>query len=340
MRCLILARAIKKHWPASYITFALHKEAGYFQDHPFDVVTFSGDHKSKEFQRTRARIVYEAIVGETRPDVVFFDGSGRTVHYLAAWLKGVNVVIISSRKGTHESGFRLGRLLSAKQHWMIQDIPGIPSMNSRQNFLGTLFSVRLVDLPTVYNSFTDHDVDAVFSSNGLKRGKPLILFTPGGGGFVINGRRAVDIFLEAAQIVTERIGVTSAVLSLTAPESRIPENDGVRYISLLDNREFMALVDYCSLCVMGGGSVISQVLACGKTGVAVPIGRLEQNNRVDACRRLGTVVASPPEPMAMAQRVIDLYRDTERKETMIARAATLGIVNGVNLAIRALEELV
>jgi hypothetical protein len=72
--------------------------------------------------------------------------------------------------------------------------------------------------------------------------------------------------------------------------------------------------------------------------VGVPIAG-DQAERIRLCVDAGVAVAAPLAADAMVKIAADLWRDGTRIEALAARAVSLGLADGVDVALRAMSAL-
>src|SRR5690606_25593416 len=147
----------------------------------------------------------------------------------------------------------------------------------------------------------------------------------------VDGRTSADVFGEAAAALAAA-GVATVAVGAVAPPPARSAGD-------LANGELMGLLEQAEAALLGGGSLLVQVVALAGRVVAVPWqGGRAARVRWPADR--GAVAALPAgEPGAMAASVADLVRDGARRRALRAAAASLGLRNGLPEAVQALARL-
>jgi glycosyltransferase involved in cell wall biosynthesis len=202
-------------------------------------------------------------------------------------------------------------------------------------------------------------------------GGGYVLVVPGGGTGHPGAGDAGDRFLDAARALA-RSGVdtvfvgragpaagsaTSAVTASTVGASTGEGSTGTASTAQADTAaasiadgarlwlpgplpqaELAGLMRGARLIVANGGSTLLQAIACGRPCIAVPIAG-DQAKRIRRCVAAGLAVAAPLDPDAIVQLALELLRDDRRREALAARVAALGLVDGVELALNALNAL-
>jgi hypothetical protein len=102
---------------------------------------------------------------------------------------------------------------------------------------------------------------------------------------------------------------------------------------------FVDLMHDAELLSIGGGSSVGQAVAMCKVVVAAPLGGSDQQARVARYAGMGLVEARRPDARELARAVGDLLADRGRCRTMLARARSLRIRNGLDTALHRLSLL-
>jgi UDP:flavonoid glycosyltransferase YjiC (YdhE family) len=92
------------------------------------------------------------------------------------------------------------------------------------------------------------------------------------------------------------------------------------------------------LIVANGGSTLLQAIACGAACIAVPIAK-DQFERTRRCAAAGVAVAASLDSASIVHAVEELWRNEPQRAALAGRAAQLGLADGVDVALRALEGL-
>ena len=171
------------------------------------------------------------------------------------------------------------------------------------------------------------------------RGEPYVFFVPGGGGGRLGGRWAVDLFAEAAQRVHRETGKMTILAQ--GPLYRGPrlEYAGVQIAQGLSHEDVVDLMEGATLVVAGASSTSFQALAQGRVVVATSAGGEEQADRVRRWARAGIWEPSRPDPASLCAAAARLLNDSERFRAIEAQVQALGLRNGLDQAIDAMERL-
>jgi UDP:flavonoid glycosyltransferase YjiC (YdhE family) len=92
------------------------------------------------------------------------------------------------------------------------------------------------------------------------------------------------------------------------------------------------------LVLANGGSTLLQAIACGAACVGAAIAK-DQVRRLNACVRAGAAAGAPLDAGPLAQTAASLLRDDSRRQALANAARTLGLADGMDLAMRALARL-
>jgi glycosyltransferase involved in cell wall biosynthesis len=336
-RSLAIARAASRRWPGASIHFALSREAPYAADAPFPTTLLAS---SPTFHSS-------AVIGlleNWRPDVVIFDNAGRTVQLRAARRLGARVVFISARARQRRKAFRPRWMRLLDEHWIAypEFIAGRLRLIERLKL--QMFRNRpVVRYLDVILSRADPARDgAVLSRVGCGAGT-FVLVVPGGGTGHPGAADAVGRFLAAARslaargVATVYVGPGDAALGVGESESPVEPN--WHRLGPLPQAELAELMGAAQLIVANGGSTLLQAIACGKACVAVPIAK-DQDERIRRCVAARVAVAAPLEADGIVQAALRLLHDEPQRAALAARAAHLGLTDGVEVAIQALSRLI
>jgi UDP:flavonoid glycosyltransferase YjiC (YdhE family) len=100
----------------------------------------------------------------------------------------------------------------------------------------------------------------------------------------------------------------------------------------------IALMRSAAVVVANGGSTLLQAIACGRPTLAIPIAD-DQSTRIDRCVAAGVCVAAPLDGTAIAGRAASLVGDALACAELRRNAAALGLADGLDVALRAIERL-
>ncbi len=275
------------------------------------------------------RAVNEVVdaIETLRPDVVVFDGNARVAALAAARRLGARTVLVSSRPSARDRGFRGRRLRRLSEHWLVGVELAEPTWRER---IATRFFPRVVvrRFGTLFAPPTD--AATVLVKLGIDKARVVVC--PGGGGHVVAGRSAVDIFAAAAAAIAGS-GTSTVAVATPAAAPAITAGE-------LPNAELMALLAQADAALLGGGSLLPQALALGVPVVALPL-QQEQAARVDWLAQHGAALrATGADADALAADIARLLDDAALRTRLREAAAALWLRNGLDAAVAALIRLV
>lgn len=330
-RSLAIARAAQRRWPACAIHFALSRQAPYAADAPFDKTMLD----SSPTLHSTAVI---DLLDRLRPDVVIFDNAGRTAQLRAARRLGARIVYISSRARQRRKAFRLSWMRLVDEHWIAypQFIAGPLKFYERLklNILGRPV-VRYLDF-VLSRADLEQAGDTV-SQTGFSAGS-FVLVVPGGGTGHPGADDASARFMAAARMLAQHGAATVYV----GPGEALPGDAATpnwHRLGPLPQPELAELMRASRLIVVNGGSTLLQAIACGAACVAIPIAG-DQFKRARRCVEAGVAVAAMLDTRSIVQAAEQLLQDESRRAALAARAAGLGLADGVDLAMHALSALI
>ncbi|BCD97538.1 hypothetical protein [Marinagarivorans cellulosilyticus] len=272
MRSLILADAVSASLPNISISFVLSRQAPYAGECSYPV--FLTDESPTKCSSQVATILHDC-----RPDVVVFDCSGRAAQYKIAQSLGAKVIFISQHKKKRKRAFALNRIGNIDAHCITQFkfVDGDISWLER-------FKLLLAKKPA------PHFIGPVFSEPSatlpFATASSYVVFSAGGGGHQINGVRATDVFIRAANRWCEASGEECHVLLGPNYQGDALANTGVYLHKQLKNADLMALIKGARVAVLGGGDMLSQAVALKVPSVAIAVAK-DQPARVKAIAQEG-----------------------------------------------------
>ncbi|MGE4072137.1 MAG: hypothetical protein AB7E72_13285 [Lysobacterales bacterium] len=328
-RALLLARSARQRWPGLPIAIAAAASAlPAAADPGIDQVPLPGS-------PTRSSTEVIAAIRSRRPAVVIFDSTARPAQLRAARAVGAKVVYLSSRPSARARGFRFGALAQISEHWSVElsldaTLPGRYQrwllrwyQGLRWRPLGTLHEAPDPQrLPPELRDFVDAHPG-------------FALFCPGGGGGRIEGRPAGDAFAEAARALQS----PAVVVRADWAASRTEHSDSVMRVGKLSNAALMALLQRAELAVVGAGSMLLQAVSLEVPCVAVALAK-DQSPRLQSLAAHGAVLECAPKTEAVITAARQLSGDGSKRQALRTRSQTLGLRNGLEEALTALEELV
>jgi glycosyltransferase involved in cell wall biosynthesis len=328
-RSLAIARAASRRWPDAGIRFVLSSAAPYAADAPFPVCLVDS---SPTFHS--AAVI--KLLEEWRPDIVVFDNAGRTAQLRAARRLGASVVYISARRRQRRKAFRWRWMRLIDEHWI-----AYPEFIAGRVGLLESFKLRVVGRPTV--RFLDVILargDAakqgrILSRTGLAAGR-FVLVVPGGGTGHPGADDAADQFMAAARSLAAG-GAQTVYVGPAGRQGGVGTDHESNWhpFGPLPQDELAELMRAAQLVVANGGSTLLQAIACGSACIAVPIAK-DQAGRIRGCVGAGVALAAPLDSARIGQAAAELLRNEPQRAALAARAAGLGLADGVDIAIRAL----
>jgi len=188
-RSLQIAHTLKKTFEDPEIHFILNKQAPYINDCPY-ASSLIGD--------TPTYVVSEVnkIILDFKPDVVFFDATGRSVMLKTTKSIGAKTIFIAQNPAILNRALGLNRLAVTDEVWIVQpDYILSPGMWNRLKM--KLAPVTVKHIGPVYPFI--HETDAPKLRQRLHElPREYVLFNPGGGGHEIQGEPAIRIFERCA----------------------------------------------------------------------------------------------------------------------------------------------
>jgi ADP-heptose:LPS heptosyltransferase len=329
-RSLAIAHAVAQRWPHGLVHFALSREAPYATQTPFPFTLLP----SSPTFHTREVV---ALINDLRPQVVIFDNSGRTAQLRAAHRVGARVVYVSARQRQRRKAFRLRWLSHIDEHWF-----AYPKFLSGALTATERFKLRLLGRPIVrYLDAMVPPADpvsakALLDSLGLRTAS-YVLLVPGGGTGHPGVADAVNVFSIAAHELGAR-GIP-AVLVASDQDRELPHPDNVQTLPRLPLAELTSLMRHARVVIANGGSTMLQAIVCNAPCVAVAIAK-DQARRIQLCAAAGIAVASPLHASQLAAIACTLAQDDTARNSLIQRAAAVGLADGPSVAVDALQGLI
>ncbi len=332
-RCLALARAASRRWQGVSIRFVLSREAPYAADAAFPTTLLDS---SPTFHS--AAVI--DLLQSWRPDVVIFDNAGRTAQLRAAQRLGARVVYISARGRQRRKAFRWRWLALIDEHWIAypEFIAGSLGFFERLKLkVAGRPTVRYLDV--ILSRADPEQRAAVLARAGCDPGT-FVLVVPGGGTGHPGVDDAANCFVAAARTLAAA-GVATVYVGPGAVGAAAEEG-GARSnwhpMGSLPQAELVALMRAARLIIANGGSTLLQAIACGNACIAVPIAK-DQAERIRRCVAAGVALAAPLDAAGMVQSANLLLQNEPACAALKGRAAQLGLVDGVEVALQALAGL-
>ena len=333
-RSLAVADGAAARWPGAAIQFMLSRAAPYaaLAPHPATLLDSSPTFHS-------AAVI--GLIETWRPDVVIFDNAGRTAQLRAARRCGARVVYISARPRQRRKAFRLRWMRLIDEHWI-----AYPEFLA--GALGVLERLKLALLqrPTVryLDVMLTAARGAVQESMLARLGfavRTYVLVVPGGGTGHPGARGAMLEFVAVARGLAAR-GVDTILVgrgsAAADPAADSNASSHLRLLATLPQSELAELMRGARLVIANGGSTLLQAIACGKPCIAVPIAG-DQHERVRRCEAAGAAIGAALDAAAIGAAASALLQDPAALAALQGRAVALGLADGVQVALRALDAL-
>jgi len=319
-RSLCIARAAQGRWPAASVHFLLSAQAPYAAATPFAHTLLPASPTFHTPEVIRA-------IAQFRPDVVVFDNAGRTAQLAAAHRAGAAVIYISSRPRQRRKGFRWRWMGLLDEHWIAypQFIAGAPRALERLK-LALLLRPRLRYLDYVMAATAAPSADSAVAAAAPAA---YALVVPGGGTGHPGAADAVARFHRAAAALGAAGVPTVFVGPLPPGTAPAP---GVEVFASLPQAELARRLRHAALVVVNGGSTLLQAIASGCACIAVPIAK-DQQQRIRRCTAAAVARFAPLDGDAIAATALALWRDAPARAALAARAAALGLEDGVEVAL-------
>jgi glycosyltransferase involved in cell wall biosynthesis len=329
-RSLAIARAASRRFEGAAIHFILSREAPYAADAPFPTTLVPS---SPTFHSAAVIDLLE----KWRPDVVIFDNAGRTAQLRAAQRLGARIVYISARRRQRRKAFRLHWMRLIDEHWIAypEFIAGRIGVIERLKLkIASRPVVRYLDV--ILSQGDPRRLGAILSRAGCESGT-FVLVVPGGG----TGHPGADD--AAAQFMTAARGLAAAgVPTVYVGPLGATGVAGARNwhpLGPLLQAELAELMCNARLIVVNGGSTLLQAIACGSACLAVPIAK-DQAERIARCAAAGVAVNTTLDAASMVQAAQQLLENEPQRAALADRARRLGLADGVDIAMRALDDLI
>ncbi len=326
-RSLAIARAASHRWPQAKIRFMLSSQAPYAAAAPFSSILLPS---SATFH---SAAVIEQLQ-EFRPHVVIFDNAGRTAQLRAAQRLAARIVYISARARQRGKAFRWRWMRMIDEHWIAYPRFIAGALNPVERL-----KLRWLRRPTV--RYLDVILSRATSAAGAAQAETsagsYVLLVPGGGTGHPGAQDATAQFLGAARILAMR-GVTALIVGPATLAAAHEPIAGLRCLAPMAQGDLMALMRDARLVIANGGSTLLQGIACGCACIGVPIAA-DQKQRIDACVAAGVARPSDLSAADIAAGALELLGDETQRAALATRALQLGLADGIDIAMTALDGL-
>jgi hypothetical protein len=312
LRCLSLAKRAARRWPDARIVFATKRAQLRLDDDPFERFHLPKDHLGAALQR---------VLWAVQPDLVVFNNIGKERDLAAVRSAGARSLYIGSiphyRKRVLER--RMLRRLDAL--WIHPEAHGADTLTPHERTAwqrGGRPPLEFID--SIFEPPDPETTARRLATLGLER-DGYVLFTPGGGGWDIDGKPASDLYLEAAVRVAEARDIPCLLVRGPLHQGKHETPRRVTIIDYLPQPEFLGLIESARVVAATGGGMLYQALALGAvcTVAAMPAG--DQAVRTRSAAERGVALSSPADSAAISERVIQLLDDPALREAIRGRLA-------------------
>jgi glycosyltransferase involved in cell wall biosynthesis/UDP:flavonoid glycosyltransferase YjiC (YdhE family) len=331
MRCLIIARELRRAEPSADIRFLVSRTAVFRESVDFPVI----DTDASPTNSTRQVL---AAIAAFHPEVMVFDNSGRTSQLRAAKQAGAMLVFSSRAPKLRWKAFRLKWMRLLDEHWIVFPTFVTGGLTRIEKFkMGFFPHYRVRHLDTLFTPSEPGERAGWLAGRGLQP-DDYVVFSPSGRGEGHLVADPAELFIAAARRFVERTGATAVVLT---GRSEVSSTDGPAALQLLPRvgpDEVQHLLAGCRMVVCNGGTTLVHSLAHGRPIVAVPLAG-DQGRRIRRAARRGIAIEAPRDAGAIADTATGLHGDAALLARMRQAVEDMGIANGVGEAVAALRML-
>lgn len=314
-RCLAIACKLAELAPEIPIHFVLCRKAAVATDDRFY-------YHYLDSSPTYATPLILEILTRVRPIAVVFDSSLRAAQLKAARASGALVIgmVSRSRKRRRLLGpYRRGYLDEA---WIVGMPERARSLSWWERLAGWGWPGEVVFAGAV----TPPAANQILARLGIDR--EYALFTPGGGGGVIEGVPAASWFAAGALEFVRRLDKPAVLVSGPLYEGELPAHTLVSSLRSVEPAEMTALISNARVCVLGGGSILWQALSLKALCVAAPAGGRDQPARIAELERNRLILAARGADSAtLAGLAVKLWSDFGLRRRMSSQLAANPIEN-------------
>ena len=331
MRCRIIAGGIAKHWPAAEIHFTVNRNAGYAHDVPYPA-------RLLDSSPAHASPAVNEYIELFKPDVAIFDCTGAADQFSTAKRAGAACVFTSARPRARRKGLRWNRVRWIDQHWVAQPKWATSAATPWEQLKKIRWPhIETVHLPTLYEEGALDQKKALLRDLGINN-RPYVTLCAGGGGSTREGKRAADVFIDAADKISTQTGLACIVVLGPNYKKTTSTHRNVIAIAQLENAQLMGLLQNAELVVTGGGALLLQAMAQRKICVTVPVAK-DQPHRIRRCTRRGVAQPARLSSDHIASESFKLLNDRSRRLAMLEKLRDLGLRNSVQTAVAAIGRL-
>jgi hypothetical protein len=265
---------------------------------------------------------------------VIFDNAGRTAQLRAAQRVAARIVYISARARQRGKAFRWRWMRMIDEHWI-----AYPRIIAGGLKPVERLKLRLLRRPAVrYLDVILARAEAADDAQAGGRPKSYVLLVPGGGTGHPGARDAVAQFSSAARMLAMSGIETLIVAPAADPGGAAAPVAGLHCLAPMAQPQLMSLMRGARLLIANGGSTLLQGIACGCACIGVAIAG-DQQQRIDACVSADVARSSPLGAAEIAAAAQSLLGAETQRAALAQRAAALGLADGVEVAMRALDGL-
>lgn len=320
VRSVTLAEAFAKRWPQVRIEFLLPGGPGTRHDAPFPNICHEGPAIEKG-------AFDSAQIARLKPDLVIFDCGGRSESLRTCKRLGITSAYISDRDGTLKKPFRFDWMWLLDEHWHQREHVTGDALLPSQRVLSRFSRTQRLYFDTYYAE-DQTDWSSLDSPLREALARPFVLLTPGGGGYLLEGRPVSEVFVEVAERIHAETGLEC--LTLLGPLYTGAIRPATTHaLTLVPQPLFLELMRRAKLVLTNGGHSLHQALAMKAVCVVAPLGGSDQPARISAYDRAGLVVEAMPDAQMLGDAALRLLRDEAAHRALAERVAALDIVNGI-----------
>jgi glycosyltransferase involved in cell wall biosynthesis len=330
MRCLIIARELRRAEPSADIRFLVSRNAVFRESVDFPVIDCDAS-------PTNSTPQVLAAIDAFQPHVMVFDNSGRTAQLRAARDAGARVVFSSRAPKLRWKAFRPKWMRLLDEHWIVFPnfvTGGLTRLERLKLQWFPHYRVRQLD--TLFTPSEPAERRAWLARQGLEP-QGYVVFMPGGRAEASRVAEPAELFIAAARQFVAATGQRTVVLT----GRKGTEDSGDPRLTLLpriEPGEVQHLIADALMVVSNGGTTLVHSLAHCRPLVSIPLAG-DQDRRIRRAVRLQIAATARRTPQAIAAAAADLLRDPDRREAMSRRIAEIGFRNGVGEAVAALRAM-
>ncbi len=283
-RALAIGRAVRARWPEVQLRFVVHRDA------PYAATLGDLARRVPASPTLCTREVLEEIAS-FRPQVVYFDNSGRTTQLRAARAAGARIVYVSSRGRQRYKAFRLRWMQAIDEHWISYSARLAGGLRWSERLKLRLLGRPVVKfLDAVLAPADETGADTLLVAAGVSAETRLdVTIVPGGGSQYPDSRITPRMFAEWGESLAAR-GWNVLFVAGPSFDAPIATGERLRLVRQVEGGTLMALLARSRLVLVNGGDTLVQTLALNRPCVAVPIAG-DQAQRIARAVALGAVLA-------------------------------------------------